>query len=311
MDRRNFLKAALAAGAGLGLAGNGSFARSRPLGLGSPAFGGESAQLPEIVAVRNGEPEVMFDRGIAALGGMSRFVKRGQTVAVKPNVSWSAETEAAGNTNPALVNRIIRHCLEAGAAKVYVVDHTIEHWKSCYDQSGIGAAARDAGASVAPAEAERYYARREVGGKVLKNAQVHEAILEADVLIDVPILKHHGGAGITAGIKNLMGAVWDRRFYHANSLQQCIADFLALRKPDLTVIDAYRVLTNNGPRSRHLGDVKLMKMQILSTDVVAADASGAVLMGRAPADYGHIRLAGEMGFGEIDPARLPSRRISL
>lgn len=108
-----------------------------------------------------------------------------------------------------------------------------------------------------------------------------------------------------------MGAVWDRNFYHSRGLAQCIADFLLVRKPDLTVIDAYRVLTGNGPRSRNPADVSLMKMQILSTDVVAADASGARLLGRKPEDYKHLRIAGAMGFGTLAPESLVSRRISL
>lgn len=309
MNRRDFLKGALAAGVGLSLTG-------LPLPLfhekrGMLAFGAESGELPDIVAVRNGLPETMFDRGIASMGGMGRFVKQGQSVVIKPNVSWDVGTDHAGNTNPALINRIVRHCFEAGAAKVTVVDHTIEHWKSCYENSGIGAAAREAGAVIAPAETERYYHKTDVNGQTLKEALVHEAIIEADVLVNVPVLKHHGGAGMTAGIKNFMGAVWDRRFYHARGLQQCIADFLFVRKPDLTIVDAYRVLTKNGPRSRSLSDVKMMKMQILSTDVVAADASAARLLGRDAADYAHIKIAANMGFGEIDPSKLVGRRISL
>lgn len=310
MNRRDFLKSAIAAGVGLGLAG-------APFRLGSgsdsgTAFGADSGGgVPDIVGVRNGEPGVMFDHGIMAMGGMGRFVKRGQTVTIKPNVSWDVGVEYAGNTNPELLHRIVRHCLEAGASKVFVVDHTIEHWKSCYDASGIGEAARDAGATVAPAVTERYYHKTAVNGDTLKEALVHEAILEADVLISVPVLKHHGGAGITASIKNFMGAVWDRRTYHGRGLQQCIADFLNVRRPDLNVIDAYRVLAGNGPRSRSLGDVKLMKMQILSTDIVAADSSAARLLGREGKDYGHIRIAAEKGWGQLDPTKLNARRISL
>ncbi|MDR1533633.1 MAG: DUF362 domain-containing protein [Planctomycetota bacterium] len=314
MDRRDFLKAAVAAGVGLGLGGRYLPAISGkipPAGWMPPAFAGESPVPLDIVAVRNGEPEVMFDRGIAAMGGMGRFVKKGSTVAIKPNVSWSSGVEMAGNTNPALVNRVVRHCREAGAAKVYVVDHTIEFWKSCFSASGIAAAAAEAGASLAPAESERYYVRRSGGGRVLRDAQIHEVALEADVLINIPVLKHHGGAGITAGIKNLMGLVWDRRFYHANDLHQCIADFLAFRRPDLNIVDAYRILTRNGPRSRHPGDVRLAKMQILSTDIVAADVSAARILGSDPQRYPHIAIAADMGFGQLDPAKLANRRLSL
>ncbi len=306
MDRRDFLKSCAAAGIGLGLG-------SLPLfsSRSGNAMAGEAGELPDIVAVRNGEPEVMFDHGIAAMGGIGRFVRRGAKVSIKPNMSWDTPIEMAGNTNPALVHRLIAHCLEAGAASVTVFDHTIEHWQRAHESSGIAAATRDAGGIIAPAEAERVYPKVTVQGKTLKEANVHEAVLDCDVLISVPILKHHGGAGITAGMKNFMGAVWDRRFFHARGLQQCIADFLTIRKPDLTVIDAYRVLQNNGPRSRSRDDVRLLKMQILSTDVVAADASGARLLGHAPEDFAHIRIAHEMGFGQIDPGLLRARRISL
>ncbi len=307
MNRRDFLKSCLAAGVGVGLSSL-PFGR---MGPGGSAYGGEDGGVPDIVAVRNGEPEIMFDRGIAAMGGMGRFVKRGQKVTIKPNMSWDAGIEYAGNTNPALINRLIKHCIEAGASRVTVFDHTIEYWRSTYESSGIAAASTDAGAIMAPAGEERYYQKKNVGGRVLKDAQVHEAILDCDVLISVPILKHHGGAGITASLKNFMGAVWDRRFYHARGLQQCIADFMKVRKPDLNVIDAYRVLTGNGPRSRSLSDVKLAKMQIISTDIVAADASGARILGRKPEDYEHIKIAHAMGFGEIDPAKLRTRTISL
>ena len=309
MNRRDFLKTAVAAGIGFGLAGN-PFFRSATL-PGRAVFATDGGVLPDIVAVRNGEPEIMFDRGIAAMGGMGRFVGRGQTVAIKPNVSFSVRQEMGATTNPALVNRVIRHCLEAGAAKVYVVDHTIESFRTCYAESGIGDAAREAGAIVAQSDRDRYYVRRAGGGKVLREARIHETALEADVLINLPILKHHGGAGMTAGIKNLMGLVWDRGFYHRNDLQQCIADFLTFRKPDLTVIDAYRALGRNGPRSRNIGDVRLLKSQILSTDIVAGDAAAARLLGGAPERFRHIPLAAAMGFGELDPGKLANRRISL
>lgn len=308
MERREFLKSCLAAGVGLGMASL-PFAGRNPLAR--RAFGADAAELPDIVAVRNGEPDVMFDRGIAAMGGIGRFVKPGSKVSIKPNVSWDSPVEMAGNTNPLLVNRIVKHCLEAGAARVTVFDHTIEQWERCYDVSGIGAAARDAGAVIAPAQLERYYHKHDVGGKTLKQALVHEAILDCDVLISVPVLKHHGGAGLTGSMKNFMGAVYDRRFYHRQGLQQCIADFLLVRKPDLTVIDAYRSLMTNGPRSRNAGDVRLTKMQILSTDIVAADASGARILGRDPEECEHIRIAAAMGLGAIDPSQLRSRRISL
>jgi uncharacterized protein (DUF362 family) len=253
----------------------------------------------------------MFDRGMAALGGMRRFVKPGQTVVVKPNVSWDASPELGGNTNPQLVSQVVRHCLDAGAGRVTVVDHNIENGRRCYQSSGIADAATSSGAVVAPAEAERYYQATTVPGKSLKRASVHEAILAADVFINIPILKHHGGAGMTAGMKNLMGAVWDRRFYHANNLNQCIADFLTLRQPDLNILDCYRVMTRNGPKGGSAADIKLVGMQLISTDIVAVDAAASRILGRAPEDFPYVGMAYGAGLGEVDLARLMVERLTL
>ncbi len=307
MNRRDFLKTAAVAGASL------AFGIMPPAAaLKNRAQAGEIADsAADLVAVRNGQPGQMFDHGINAMGGMGRFVKPGQSVVIKPNVSWESVPELGGCTNPELVATVIKRCFDAGASRVTVVDHNIENGRRCYEVSGISSAATGAGATVAPAEAERYYAARPINGISLKNPAVHEAILEADVFINMPVLKHHGGAGMTAALKNLMGAVWDRRFYHGNNLHQCIADFLHVRKPDLNIVDCYRILTRHGPRGGSPQDVRLAKMQLLSTDIVAVDAASAKLMNATPESYGHIMLAHAAGFGEIDPARLASKRITL
>ena len=140
---------------------------------------------------------------------------------------------------------------------------------------------------------------------------IHESLLECDVLISVPVLKHHGGAGVSISAKNLMGCVWDRRNYHASGLQRCIADFLFARKPDLNIIDAYRVITRNGPRGGSPSDVVEMRSQIISDDIVAADTAASMLLGRKQGEVEHIRLAADAGFGEINLSKLNIERISL
>jgi uncharacterized protein (DUF362 family) len=130
-------------------------------------------------------------------------------------------------------------------------------------------------------------------------------------LISVPVLKHHGGAGVSIAMKNLMGCVWNRGEYHAKGLQACIADFLHARKPDLSVVDACRVITRHGPRGGSPEDVAAMNAQILSSDIVAADSAAARLLGREPSEIGHIRLAAEAGFGQIDLRKLKIQRLTL
>ena len=305
MDRREFLKKSLALGLGAGVL-------FLPKGLrGGVEKALAEEQLPDLVALRGSSPETMFDKGIAALGGMGRFVKSGQTVVVKPNISWDVSEAGAANTPPALVARIVKHCLDAGARRVYVMDHSIEYWESTLGTSGVGAAVKASGAVYAPAEDSKYYQKVDVNGPTLKTAQVHESILESDVFISVPVLKDHGGTGVSIAMKNLMGCVWDRREYHRKGLHGCIADFLRVRKPDLCVVDAYRVITQRGPRGGSPEYIAEMGAQILSTDIVAADAAAARMLSWEPSDIGHIRLAAEAGFGQIDLTKLNIERLVL
>jgi uncharacterized protein (DUF362 family) len=136
-------------------------------------------------------------------------------------------------------------------------------------------------------------------------------ILSSDVFINVPVLKSHGGAKLTMAMKNLMGVVWDRRFWHRNGLHQCIADFATYRKPDLNVIDAYHVMKQNGPRGVSTADVVNMQSQIIALDMVAADTAGARLFGMEPVEIPHIAMAEELGVGTMDLSRLNIDRIVL
>ncbi len=307
MKRRDFLKKGISAGIVTG--------SLLTLGRAGKIFANTTLNnsLPyDLVAIKDGEADKMFDKAIEAMGGMKKFVKPGQKVVVKPNIGWDVIPEKAANTNPRLVKRIIEHCFQAGAKKVYVFDHTCDEWKKCYKNSGIENAAKDAGATVAPGHAESYYQSVDVPkGKRLKNAKEHELILESDVFINVPILKHHGSARLTIAMKNLMGIVWDRRFWHRNNLQQCIADYVSYRKPDLNIVDAYRVMLRNGPRGVSKADVSTMKYQIISDDIVAADAAAAKIFGSSVDKVPHIEIAGENGYGQTDLSKLKIARKKL
>jgi uncharacterized protein (DUF362 family) len=303
MDRREFLKNGLL----LGLATSSSLA-----GNISQLLAQENATMPDLVAIKDGSPEAMFDAGIKAFGGMEKFVKKGQTVVVKPNIGWDQTPQLAANTNPMLVQRIVEHCFTAGAKKVYVFDHTCNDWKKCYRNSGIEEAAQKAGATLAPANQEKYYQAVDVpGAKTLHTTKLHELILEADAFINVPILKHHGGARLTIAMKNLMGIVWDRKFWHSSNLHECIADFPLLRKPTLNIVDAYRMLMRNGPRGGSEGDVIVRKMQMISSDIVAIDAAATKVFGMEPQAVPYIKMAHDYKLGNMNLEQLNIKRISL
>jgi uncharacterized protein (DUF362 family) len=272
-----------------------------------------SMQLPyDLVAIKGGEAAEMFDKGIASLGGMKQFVKPNQTVVVKPNIGWDAPPERGANTNPQLVARIIEQCKMAGAKTVYVFDNTCSEWTRCYKMSGIEDAVKKAGGTMVTGSSESYYHAADIkGGKNLKKAKVHELILESDVFINVPTLKSHGGSKLSVCMKNLMGVVWDREYWHSNDLHQCIADFATFRKPDLNVVDAYRVLKRNGPRGVSVADVAVMKYQLMGKDMVALDAASAKVFGIDPKQVKHIGLAEQLGVGTSNIDGLKVNRITM
>lgn len=269
-------------------------------------------ELYDLVAIKGGEPEAMFDKAIKSLGGMKNFVKKNQSVVIKPNIGWDTIPERAANTNPKLVGQIVKHCFDAGAKDVYVFDHTCDNWNRCYSTSGIEKYASDAGAKLVPGNSESYYQHVSVSqGKRLKETTVHELILESDVFINVPILKSHSGTGLTIAMKNLMGVVWDRRYWHRNDLHQCIADYATFRKPDLNIVDAYAVMKKNGPRGVSEADVVQLKSQIISADMVAVDAASTKLFGKEISEIEYISLAEELKVGTKDLSKLKINRIIL
>jgi uncharacterized protein (DUF362 family) len=264
----------------------------------------------DLVAVRGGEPVEMYRKGIAEMGGIGKFVKRGQTVVVKPNIGWDVVPSLAANTNPELVGAIVEDCVKAGARRVFVFDNTCDDWQRSYKNSGIEDAVRAAGGQLVPGNLERFYHDVEIPGAVrLTKAKVHEQILNCDVFINVPVLKHHAATSLTIAMKNLMGIVWDRRFWHRNDLQQCIADFCLYRKPDLNIVDAYLVMTQNGPRGTSASDLALKKNLLISADIVAVDAASALVFGSRPEDIPHIRIGDEMGIGTMNLQSLNIKRI--
>jgi uncharacterized protein (DUF362 family) len=304
MKRRDFLAKSIGAGIAVGAAAS--------VGGMNRLFAASPAAEYDLTAIMGGAAEVMFDKGIKAMGGMGRFVKKGQTVVVKPNIGWDVVPEKAANTNPKLVGRIVERCFEAGAKTVYVFDHTCDDWVKCYKNSAIEAAVKKAGGKMVPGHTESYYQEVSIPeGKVLKTTKEHELVLESDVYINVPVLKSHSSTKLSIAMKNLMGAVWDRGYWHRNDLHQCIADFVTYRKPDLNIVDGYRVMKKNGPRGVSVQDVDTMKVQVISPDIVAADAASAKFFGVDPENVMYMRLADQMGVGTIDLNKLEINRIKV
>ncbi len=258
---------------------------------------------------RNGPPAELVDAALAAVGGIGRFVSKGQHVLVKPNIGWDRTPEQAANTNPEVVARIVELCLEAGAKKVTVMDRTCNDARRCYTNSGIQAAAEAAGARVVHVDEART-TPVDFGG-VLGEWGVYDEILKTDVRINVPIAKHHGLSRLTLGMKNWMGSVGGNRSLMHQQIHKSVVDLAAWFRPALTIVDGVRVLTANGPTGGNLADVHDARTLCATADPVAADAFGTSLHGLGPDDLKSLELAEQRGLGTRDLSSLALREIDL
>jgi uncharacterized protein (DUF362 family) len=272
---------------------------------------------PDLVAVMGGEPADMLERALKEFGGIGKYVKRGDKVVIKPNIGWSKVPEMAATTNPELVNKLVRLCIGAGASEVIVFDNTCQDWRKCYANSGIEQAVKDAGGKIVPANDETYFTQVELPrGVNLKKVKIHQAILDCDVWFNVPILKHHSGTKNSISMKNLMGIVWERGFFHGHDLHQCIADIATFHKvPALNIVDAYRIMKSNGPQGKTESDVVMLKSLIISPDFVAVDTASMKLFSQVQPtdikDVRHIALAEELRVGTQNIEKLNVKRIKM
>lgn len=311
MDRKDFLRTLALSGVAI------MIKPGTAMDLMAQAVSNSKNGAVNLVAVMGGEPVEMFRRAIAEMGGMQKFVKKGMKIVVKPNIGWDKTPEQAANTNPALIGEIVRQCVAAGASEVIVFDHTCDDWKRTYVNSGIEEAAKAAGAKVIPAHEENYYRKVELpAGKNLKETKIHQAVLDCDGWINVPVLKHHGGANLSISMKNYMGIVWDRRFFHSNDLQQCIADVCTYSKrPLLNVVDAYRVVKTHGPQGRSDVDVVTAKCLFMSPDIVAVDTAATKFFGQiremSVESVGHLANGEKLNLGTMDIDKLNVKRIKI
>ncbi len=272
-----------------------------------------SANEPYLVVARGTNPGAITRAAIDALGGIAKFVKRGNDVIIKPNIcNASYGPEYATTTNPEVLAELVKLCLEAGAKRVRVMDQGFQGTMvEGYKKSGIRDAVERAGGQMELMANAKYAIVALPNGRDLKSLGVYQDILKADVVINVPIAKHHGSAQVTLSMKGLMGVIQDRNAIHF-ALDQRIADLSTLIKPTLNVVDAVRVLTSHGPTGGSLSYVRQDNTIIASTDPVAADAYATqLLFKKKPQDIGYIRIGADMGIGRFDFDKLRVKEVSV
>jgi uncharacterized protein (DUF362 family) len=251
-------------------------------------------------AARGDDPAANVRRALAALGGMERFVKRGEVVLLKPNVGWDRLPAQAANTDPEVVAEVVRQARAAGAAQVIVADISCNDPRRCFARSGIREAAEKAGAEVLDGSQMRLAAAGLSGAAA--GLEVFEPLLRADRVINLPVAKHHGLSRVTLGMKNWFGVLGQGRNRLHQDIDRCVAELGATFRPTLTVIDATRVLLGNGPQGGSLSDVKALGAVAVGTDPVLLDAWGARQLGVDPRTLGFIAEAERRALGKADPA---------
>jgi uncharacterized protein (DUF362 family) len=290
ITRRQFLKTS-AAGIALGLVGSPSFSVAR-----------EEYDL----AVISGEPIAATRKALEAIGGISRFVKKGQPVILKPNMSFARTPDFSATTHPLVVATVARVCLEAGAQQVLVLDHTLQRAELCLERTGIRDACKNiSGVHVLALQERKFFREIKIPqGKVLERVEVMKEIVDGQVLISIPVAKSHSATGVSLGLKGLMGVIWDRESFHSQyNINQAIADLATVIKPQLTILDATRALASGGPGGP--GEVKKPNLVIAGTDPVAVDSYGVSLVPWYGQNFKgrqveHLLVAHQRGLGKID-----------
>ena len=268
-------------------------------------------KLPEMAIIQGDDPAALACQGIEELGGMRRFVSRGEVVLVKPNIGWDRTPEQAANTNPDVVAEVVRQCLGAGAKRVVVTDISCNEGRRCFQRSGIAEAAQRAGAEVILPEPSRFK-DVDLQGEVLRVWPVFDAFLNVDKVINVPIAKHHGLTGATLGMKNWFGILGGQRNQLHQKIHESLVDLASFMRPTLTITDCYRILLRNGPTGGNLEDVVLKKTLVASTDPVAIDAYVAKAFWNMEVDaLPYLMLAAKRGLGTPEFEKLRTRIANL
>jgi uncharacterized protein (DUF362 family) len=300
MNRRDFIKGAAAAGLALRFGPRAGAAQSSS----TPA-------PPALAAVEGESPAAITREAIALLGGMGKFIAKGDKVVIKPNIGWDRTPEMAACTNPEVVRTLVELVLEAGAKKAVVIDNTTNQAKRCYVRSGIQEAVKEAGGDMLFVDDYRVK-KADLKGEWLKDWEVLLDVVESDKIINVPIAKHHSLCRLTLGGKNWLGAVGGARNQFHQALDKAIVDLAAFFRPQLTVLDAYRILVRNGPQGGRPSDTEFRKTVVAGTDPVAVDAYGCSFFDNvAPRDLPYLAMARERGLGEFDlgKVRVEKRKI--
>jgi len=285
--------------------------------LPKPLLSGEQKVINgPLIGVAHGEKSKLVNAAVNAIGGIEKFINKGDRVCIKPNISFAANVDCGATTSPEVVKQVVQLCLDAGASKVIILDHTIQDATLCIEKSRIEEAIiDDKKVSLLPLTKERQFAEVEVPhGEELKSIKVAKAIQTADKLINLPTAKSHSATGVSLGMKNLMGLIWNRGYLHRMNLHKAIAELATVIKSDITIVDATRALTSGGPGGP--GETVTLNTVIAGSDIVAVDS---YTVGITPwykksfvgTNLKYLVAASDMALGEINTDKMTIKKVEV
>jgi uncharacterized protein (DUF362 family) len=295
ITRRDFIKGGVAAGVVLAVSD-------------LSVIAAEAGASAEVWVIHGKNKVALMKKAVEIIKANGGFGTNVKNMTLKVNAGWDRTPEEGANTHPELVGEFLRSA-KADGIKVVLPEHSCDNAKASFVKSGIYAAAKANGFEMIDLGSDRKsYKDVEIpGGKTLKKDRVSEYFISTDCVVNMPVAKNHGGATLSMAMKNWMGVIDDRRYWHNNNLHQCIADFCTFMKPSWTIIDATRTMMDKGPKGP--GTLKYPDLLIVSRDQVAADAYAATLFFDSPDKVKYIKIAGEMGIGAADLNRIKVNKL--
>ncbi len=319
MNRRDFIVRSAKAGIALAAAGALGYFLHDPVGPGAQVEKSMVAlpdfSVPEAgkkIAIATGQDRIKtVNAALMALGGIETYIRKGDRVLIKVNAAFATPPSLCATTNPELLAEVARLCFKAGAASVAVSDNPINNPESCFALSGIGEAVQNSGAKLILPKESLFTNISVPGSNLIRNWPVlFGAFHDVNKLIGIAPVKDHHRSGASMSMKNWYGFIGGRRNIFHQDIHTFIKDLALMIKPTLVILDGTFTMVTNGPTGGSVSDLKQTNTMIVSTDQVAADAAGAALLGKKPADLPYISKAEQAGAGTSDFESLSPLRVS-
>jgi uncharacterized protein (DUF362 family) len=239
----------------------------------SPVVAANFSTREEELIAREEQAFKMVKRALDEMGGVERFITKGDVVVIKPNVAFDKNPDLGATTQPDTVAAVVKLCFGAGARKVIVADNPINNPESCFFKTKVGEAAVRAGAELMMPQTS-YFEDLYVGGETITNTwkMFYRPFREATKVIGVSPVKDHNLCKATVTMKNWYGLLGNPRNQFHQDIHGIISDFALMMKPTLVVADGRKMLMRNGPTGGSLNDVKAGDTMVVGVDHTSVDS---------------------------------------